>query len=334
MAAYPAETKEAFCDGHVKAFGFFGGVPRSILYDNTKIAVARILGDGVRQRTQVFSELQSHYLFEDRFGRPGKGNDKGKVEGLVGYARRNFLVPVPQFESFEALDAHLAACCRRRLGDRLRGHAETIGERLERDVAALRKPLPPPYDACEKVPATVSSLSLVRYRSNDYSVPTSFGHRQVVVRGYVHRRLSIWLGLIARVKDINCLTWILCLQEFCSGITWKDANLANRSVARISQGVLHEGWQNDNVSCRVALGVGFGSAFACPLKHNDDFFSLMVVPGNCDSGADDVLMDVRLRTQLFVSDVVSDAIFRTAWNLAKNSSKDGHPTLLRVNLRR
>ena len=58
---------------------------RSILYDNTRLAVARILGGGRRQRTRAFTELQSHYLFEDRFGRPGKGNDKGKVEGLVGY---------------------------------------------------------------------------------------------------------------------------------------------------------------------------------------------------------------------------------------------------------
>jgi transposase len=70
----------------VNAFTFFGGVPRSILYDNTKIAVARILGDGKRQRTRVFTELQSHYLFEDRFGRPGKGNDKGKVLG-AGWLR-------------------------------------------------------------------------------------------------------------------------------------------------------------------------------------------------------------------------------------------------------
>ena len=95
VKAYPAETTEAFCDGHNAAVAFFGGVPRSILYDNTKLAVARILGDGKRQRTRVFTELQSHYLFEDRFGRPGKGNDKGKVEGLVGFIRRNFLVPVP-----------------------------------------------------------------------------------------------------------------------------------------------------------------------------------------------------------------------------------------------
>ena len=82
VQAYPAETTEAFCAGHVAAFDFFGKVPQSILYDNTRIAVARILGDGRRQRTRVFSELQSHYLFADRFGRPGKGNDKGKVEGL------------------------------------------------------------------------------------------------------------------------------------------------------------------------------------------------------------------------------------------------------------
>jgi transposase len=186
VVAYPAETTEAFCDGHVRAFSFFGGVPKSILYDNTKIAVARILGDGKRRRTRVFSELQSHYLFEDRFGRPGKGNDKGKVEGLVGYARRNFLVPIPVFESFETLNAHLMNCCRRRLSDCLRGQHGTIGERLERDLAAFQTPLPAPYDACEKVTTQVSSLALVRYRCNDYSTPTAYGYRKVLARGYVH----------------------------------------------------------------------------------------------------------------------------------------------------
>ena len=68
-------ANEAFCDGHSAALAFFGGVPASILYDNTTIAVVRILGDGTRQRTRTFPELQSHYLFEDRFGRPGKGNE-------------------------------------------------------------------------------------------------------------------------------------------------------------------------------------------------------------------------------------------------------------------
>ena len=71
VKAYPAETTEAFLDGHVSAFAFLGGVPQSILYDNTKLAVARILGDDRRKRTRAFTELQSHYLFDDRFGRPG-----------------------------------------------------------------------------------------------------------------------------------------------------------------------------------------------------------------------------------------------------------------------
>ena len=143
----------------MSAFAFLGGVPQSILYDNTKLAVARVLGDGRRKRTRAFTELQSHYLFDDRFGRPGKGNDKGKVEGMVGYMRRNFLVPIPSFESFEALNAHLERRCLARMDARLRGHCESIGQRMERDLEALL-PLPEaPYDACEKQAGRVSSLS-------------------------------------------------------------------------------------------------------------------------------------------------------------------------------
>ena len=186
VAAFPAETTEAFLEGHVRAFAYFGGVPTRILYDNTRIAVAKILGGEERQRTRSFSELQSYYLFADKFGRPAKGNDKGKVEGLVGYARRNFMVPIPRVSSWQELNAHLERQCRKRRERRLRGHTETIGERFERDRAELL-PLPAaPYEACEKISARVSSLSLVRYRGNDYSVPTEYGHRQVWVKGYVH----------------------------------------------------------------------------------------------------------------------------------------------------
>ena len=160
VKAYPAETTEALLDGHVSAFAFLGGVPQSILYDNTKLAVARILGDGRRKRTRAFTELQSHYLFDDRFGRPGKGNDKGKVEGLVGYVRRNFLVPIPSFANFEALNTYLEQRCLERMDAKLRGHSETIGQRMERDLEVLL-PLPPvAYDACEKQAAPLQSWEL------------------------------------------------------------------------------------------------------------------------------------------------------------------------------
>ena len=187
VMAFPAETTEAFLEGHVRAFAYFGAVPTRILYDNTKIAVARILGGEERQRTRSFSELQSYYLFADKFGRPAKGNDKGKVEGLVGYARRNFMVPIPRVSSWEELNTRLEAESQKRRLRRLRGHTEAIGDRFKRDHAAML-PLPAaPYEACEKIAGRVSSLSLVRYRSNDYSVPTQYGHRQVWVKGYVHQ---------------------------------------------------------------------------------------------------------------------------------------------------
>jgi hypothetical protein len=96
------------------------------------------------------------------------------------------MVPIPHAASFAEFNAYLVGCCRRRFNDRLRGHDETIGERLVRDRAAML-PLPPaPYEACEKQAARVNSLSLVRYRGNDYSVPTAYGHREVLVRGYIH----------------------------------------------------------------------------------------------------------------------------------------------------
>ena len=185
VKAYPGETTEAFLDGHVSAFAFLGGSPQSVLYDNTRLAVAKILGDGRRKRTRAFTELQSHYLFEDRFGRPGKGNDKGNVEGMVGYARRNFLVPIPRAESFAELNAYLEQQCLERMDAVLRGHTEMIGQRMERDLEALL-PLPAAaYEACDRQASRVSSLSLVRYRTNDYSAPVAYGHRDVLVRGYV-----------------------------------------------------------------------------------------------------------------------------------------------------
>ncbi len=185
VKAYPRETTEAFLDGHVSAFAFFGGVPLSILYDNLKLAVARICGDGKRERTRAFTELVSHHLFQDRFGRPGKGNDKGKVEGLVKFARANFMTPVPIAASYEALNAMLSERCRERQSDRAGRHAETIGERLTADLAALRSLPPVPLEPCEKRSARVSSTALVRYRGNDYSVPAAYGFQAVLVKGFV-----------------------------------------------------------------------------------------------------------------------------------------------------
>ena len=187
IRAYPSARSEAWVDGHVHAFAFFGRVPLSVLYDNDKCLVARILPDGTRKRARLFNGFLSHYLIRDRYGRLGKGNDKGSVEGLVGYARRNFMVPVPSFPTWDAFNLWLEDQCRERQADILRGHTETIGQRLERDLEAMSKLPAAPFDACDQAAGQVSSQALVRYKTNDYSVPVAYGHREVWVRGYVDK---------------------------------------------------------------------------------------------------------------------------------------------------
>jgi len=182
VSAYPRECTETFQAAHVAAFSFFGGVPTRTAYDNTTIAVRKVIGRD-RELTREFLRLESHFLFAHRFCRVARGNEKGHVEGLVGYGRRNFMVPVPSFASFAELNASLQASCEADLHRRVRGKALTKAELLEVDRAAML-PIPTPsFEARRVIHARANSLSLVRFDRNDYSVPTAFAHHELTVIG-------------------------------------------------------------------------------------------------------------------------------------------------------
>jgi transposase len=183
VSAYPRECTETFQQGHIAAFEFFGGVPTLCEYDNTSIAVTKVMGHGERELTREFLRLESHFLFTHRFCRVGRGNEKGVVEGLVGFGRRNFLVPVPSFGSFAELNEHLAARCFSDLFRRVRGKPETKAERLEVDRAAMLALPNTSFEARRVEQRTANSLSLVRFDRNDYSVPTAFAHHDLTVIG-------------------------------------------------------------------------------------------------------------------------------------------------------
>jgi transposase len=187
VSAYPRECTETFQAGHVAGFAFFGGVPTKTAYDNTKIAVIRIVGPNERALTPGFLRLESHFLFTHRFCRVARGNEKGHVENLLGYGRRNFLVPVPSFGSFTELNAHLRERCLVDLERRLRGKAQTKAELLADDQAALL-PLPDnDFEPRRVEQRRANSLSLVRFDRNDYSVPTAFAHHELTVTGGIEQ---------------------------------------------------------------------------------------------------------------------------------------------------
>ena len=181
VQAFPRECTETFLEGHRRAFEFFGGVPKRISYDNSAIAVIEVLKGRERKLTREFLRLQSHYLFQEHFCLVRRANEKGHVERLIGFARRNFLVPVPQVESLEALNEQLQERCLADLTERTRGKQAPKRELLVDDQAAFL-PLPKqPFEARRVADRTADSQSLVRFDDNEYSVPVRYAHRKLLV---------------------------------------------------------------------------------------------------------------------------------------------------------
>jgi len=188
IKAYDRECTETFWDGHVRAFAFFGGVPKRISYDNSKIAISKLTGPREREITQGFKELVSHYLYTYHFCLVRRPNEKGVVEGLVNYGRQNFMVPVPVVRDFTELNTHLLQMCRADLQRTLRGSDNKTKASLLLEESFSLHPLPfKPFDACRKQPGKVNSQLLVRFDDNDYSAPLEYAFCDVTVKGYTDR---------------------------------------------------------------------------------------------------------------------------------------------------
>jgi transposase len=199
VQVFPRECTETFLEGHRRAFEYFGGVPRRISYDNSAIAVIKVLKGRERKLTKGFLRLQSSYLFASHFCLVRRPNEKGHVERLLGTARRNFLVPVPEVASLKALNETLIECCRRDLAHRTRGKSGTKEELLIEDRTAFLSLPKQPFEARRIDQAAADSQSLVRFDTNSYSVPVKYAHRKITVIATVEEvRLIYEDRLIAR----------------------------------------------------------------------------------------------------------------------------------------
>ena len=198
VKAYDRECTETFWDGHVQAFHFLGGVPRRISYDNSKIATSKIIGPRQRELTVGFQQLVSHYLFRYHFCLVRRPNEKGVVEGLVKFARLNFMVPVPQVRDFDELNSYLLDMCRDDMQRKLRGQTKNK-EKLLLEEQFSFLPLPfKPFEACRIQPGHVNSELLVRFDDNDYSVPMEYAYQDVTVKGYTdHVKICRFNDVIA-----------------------------------------------------------------------------------------------------------------------------------------
>jgi len=187
VAAFPFQKQEAFFEGHIQAFHFFGGVPRRITYDNLKTAVFRVLEGHHRQEQRAFTAFRSYYLFESNYCTPAQGHEKGGVESDVGYAQRNFFEPIPKAKDFAELKAVLHQACLNDLQRNTRGENRSVAEVWQSEKSALLPLNPHDFPACSNHMARVNPYSQVVFETNRYSVPAEYVGKQLALRAYPFR---------------------------------------------------------------------------------------------------------------------------------------------------
>jgi len=222
VMALPSQSQESFFLGHVKAFSFLGGVPRQLVYDNLKTAVKTVLEGHNRKEQSAFTAFRSHYLFESRFCNVCQAHEKGLVEGLVGYARRNWLVPIPEFDSWDELNETLWGKCLAEGTRQLRGMEMTIGQAMVAEKPHML-PLPPEQYPCYTMhPVSANGFGLVTFGTNRYSVPSERAYESKWLKAYPdrveitngHKVLAVHPRCYGKHQDIlNPLHYLSLLEQ-------------------------------------------------------------------------------------------------------------------------
>jgi transposase len=168
---YDRCDRPCFLDGHVRAFTFFGGVPRRVVYDNLSAAVKRVVGLRDRELTDRFKALTSHYLFEPCFARPLQGHDKGGVEGRGKSIRLQHLTPILAGPDLDTISAAALSDIERLWQQKQHSDGRAFSTLFEED-RSLFLPLPVvPFDPRCLEPVSISKSSTVKLNGAVYSVP-------------------------------------------------------------------------------------------------------------------------------------------------------------------
>lgn len=303
--AFPRQTQQAFLEGHVGAFAYFGGVFHLLRFDNLSSAVRKVLRGRRRLETDRFVCLRSHYLFESEFCRAGidGAHEKGGVEGGVGRFRRTHLVPVPCFESYGALNDWLLE--RSRIDDarRMEGHSRRIEEDWEEEQPKLL-PLPKePMSTVEVERPKVDSKGRIRLRTNAYSVPIGLVGRRVESRISALRVEVVHGGRVVAVHD----RWQgnhgerLVLDHYLELLSLKPGALKRARPLRQAReaGVWPETYDRLWASLNVRLGESEGTRQMIdvlllhregPVEDVHTAVGLALEYGCCDAGAVRVLL--------------------------------------------
>ncbi|WP_459931708.1 IS21 family transposase, partial [Desulfosporosinus burensis] len=177
------QNEESFLEGQISGLEYFGGAPRKVIFDNAKVAVKE--GFGVHAKIQArYAALSAHYAFKPEFCNIASGHEKGLVEGLVGWIRRNILVPIPRVETIEELSTEILRRCLNYRNHTIKGREQTVGMMAQSSSARMARLPKYKYDPSKSIIARVDEFSTVRFDYNNYSVPVKYVSKEVTIKGY------------------------------------------------------------------------------------------------------------------------------------------------------
>ena len=187
------QNEESFLEGQISGLEYFSGAPRKVIFDNAKVAVKE--GFGVHAKIQArYAALSAHYAFKPEFCNIASGHEKGLVEGLVGWVRRNILVPIPKVESIEELSAEILRRCLKYREHKIKGREQTVGMMAQSSSVRMARLPKFKFDPSKSLMARVDEFSTVRFDYNNYSVPIKYASKEVTVKGYGNEISILYRG--------------------------------------------------------------------------------------------------------------------------------------------
>ncbi|MDD2402862.1 MAG: IS21 family transposase [Clostridia bacterium] len=196
VQAFKSANQETFLEAQQLMFDYFGGIPRKVIFDNAKVAVKEGFGIYAKPQDRYLS-FSAHYAFALEFCNPAKGNEKGLVENLVGYSRRNFLVPVPRVKTIDDLNQQLwNSCLKYRKEHKVEHRVNTVETMYNEEINYLKVIPKYRFDTSKTVIAKVDDFSTIRYEKNNYSVPTKYLRKEVTVKGYANAIYILYQGSV------------------------------------------------------------------------------------------------------------------------------------------
>lgn len=181
VCVYPCERQQVLFDAHMRAFEFFGGVFETLVYDNMTTVVKNVLRGKKRIEQESYKRFRSYYNYESRFCNLNSGHEKGGVEGLVGYSRRNFMVPIPEAATLAELNTSLLKKCLNYGNHTISGRDQTVNELFEQEKSRLICLPENPFNNIQITSGKTDHYSTVTIDRNRYSVPTNYAGLKVRV---------------------------------------------------------------------------------------------------------------------------------------------------------